>query len=124
MPRRPPREWMHGCETSVQEGGGAVDPGAVCAATWQRKSPHAKHAAVAAEEPRAMTAKKKKKKSGHKTKLHGAKLAAWNRKHHPKKAKKKSHAKKPRAKKRKTTHHKGESVASFLKGIRKTASGR
>lgn len=122
MPRRPPKPWFDRCTSSVESRGGAADPNAVCGAVWSRK-PSLEKTEIAAEE-RPMTAKKKKKKSHgkRKGKLHGAALAAWNRKHHPKKkAAKRRHPKKKK-------HHggapKGPSLGAFLKGIRKTASGR
>lgn len=36
MPNRPPRQWMRDCIAGVASHGGAVDPGAVCGAQWQR----------------------------------------------------------------------------------------
>ena len=125
MPNRPPKNWFDRCTSEVAEGGSAVDPAAVCGATWQRKTAAEKSLSTHLAEGKPMAAKKKKKKKG--GKLHGAALAAWNRKHHPKKAKKKHpkthHAKKPHHAQKKA-HHRGPSLGEFLAGIRKTASGR
>lgn len=67
MPGRPPREWFRRCVEAVtagaMAGSGALDPAAVCGATWQRKSRGSQRAAIALEERvNPMTAKKKKKK--------------------------------------------------------------
>lgn len=75
MPGRPPKDWMRSCVAGVEAGGSAMDPGAVCGATWQRKTRGEKAAMVAAE-GRSMAKKKKSKKH------HGKKHA---KKHHPKK---------------------------------------
>lgn len=84
MPGRPPKDWMRSCVAGVSASGGAMYPGAVCAATWQRKSRGEKAAMVAAE-GRSMAKKKKKK-------AHGKK--------HPKK----THAKKRHGKKHVKAH--------------------
>lgn len=81
MPGRPPREWFRRCAADVAAGGTADNPGAVCGATWQRKTPAQKRATVGAEDT-SMPKKKKKKKGAHK------KAAA--RKPKRKKAKKKA----------------------------------
>jgi hypothetical protein len=120
MPRRPPKRWFDRCTSSVESRGGAADPNAVCGAVWSRK-PQSEKTQIASEE-RPMAAKKKKKSHGKRkgTKLHGAALAAWNRKHHPKK----KAPKRRRSKKKHTGGARGPSLGEFLKGIRKTASGR
>ena len=67
MPGRPPREWFRRCAADVAAGGTADNPGAVCGATWQRKTPAQKRATVGAEDT-SMPKKKKKKKGAHKAK--------------------------------------------------------
>jgi hypothetical protein len=123
MPHRPPKNWFDRCTSEVAEGGSAVDPAAVCGATWQRKTAAEKALSTHLAEGKPMAAKKKKKKKG--GKLHGAALAAWNRKHHPKHGKKKAAKKRPHKSTAKTAKkHHGLSLGAFLAGIRKTASGR
>jgi len=89
MPGRPSREWMRDCIEGVSAGRAAVDPGAVCGATWQRK-PSGERAAIArSEEGPTMASKKKKAKK----KKHGGAHAGA---HHPKRSKAKKHKKQHR----------------------------
>lgn len=81
MPGRPPREWFRRCVEDVAAGGAALDPGAVCGATWARKTPAEKRATVAFEEGTTMATKKKAKKKKKGGKLHGAALTAWRKAH-------------------------------------------
>jgi hypothetical protein len=91
VPGRPPREWFHRCVEDVAAGGAAVDPGAVCGATWARKTPAEQRATVAFEEGTTMATKKKKAK---KSKAKPRKKASG---HHPKRtAKKKGKSQAPR----------------------------
>jgi hypothetical protein len=87
MPGRPPREWFHRCVDDVAAGGAAVDPAAVCGATWARKTPPEKRATVAFEEGTTMATKKKKKAKKSKAKPR-AKASG-----HPKRTAKKKRAK-------------------------------
>jgi hypothetical protein len=66
MPGRPPREWFQRCAEDVAQSGAAVNPGAVCGATWKRKTPAQKRATLRAEETSMPKKAKKKKKSTHK----------------------------------------------------------
>jgi sRNA-binding protein len=78
---------MRRCVAGVESGGAAVDPGAVCGATFQRKSAGEKAALVAAE-GKGMAKKKKKhpkkkhpKKSAHKKPHHKKKKGHHGKKH-------------------------------------------
>jgi len=67
MPGRPPKEWWEDCTTGVERGGSAIDPFAVCGATWARKSKAEKNRIVREyEREMIMAAKKKSKKSSSK----------------------------------------------------------
>lgn len=48
-PTRPPKQWFKRCERGVASKGGAIDPGAVCGAVWQRKTKKQKTSLVRAE---------------------------------------------------------------------------
>jgi hypothetical protein len=63
MPRRPPKEWFDRCVADVAAGGYAVNPAAVCGATWRDKTPADKAFAIALEDDMP-----KKKHGKHKTK--------------------------------------------------------
>lgn len=80
MPGRPARRWMGRCIGEVAAAGTADIPGAVCASSWNRKTPTEKRSIVRAEEGRPVKKKKKKKHPHPKKKTH-----------HPKRAKKKKH---------------------------------
>jgi hypothetical protein len=69
MPYRPPREWFARCTSDVAAGSSALDPAAVCGATWARKTPAKKAQTVALEEGRHSVKKKP----------HGAALKAHKR---------------------------------------------
>jgi hypothetical protein len=81
MPNRPPREWFKRCFADVSATKAAI-PGAVCGATWQRKSDAQKRATIRAEEG-PMTKKKKKhaKKKKH-TRAKARKKKKTSHKHH------------------------------------------
>lgn len=52
MPKRPPKKWMRRCKKAVKRKSPRVDdPGAVCAATFQRMGPEAHREAMRSEEP-------------------------------------------------------------------------
>jgi hypothetical protein len=74
MPNRPPGPWFERCTGDVRARGGAFDANAVCGAVWSRKSGAEKRETTRAEEGTTMAAKKKRKQ-----KLHGAALAAHER---------------------------------------------
>jgi len=63
MPRRPPKEWFDRCVEDVASSGHAVNPAAVCGATWRDKTSAEKALAIAMERPMAT-----KKRSKHKAK--------------------------------------------------------
>ena len=88
MPRRPPREWMKRCTEDVAAGGAAVDPSAVCGATWQRKTPAEKRTTIRVEETMHKKKAKKKHPGGHKKAHH--KKPHHAKAHHPKRGKKKT----------------------------------
>ena len=99
MPGRPPKKWFGACESAVAESGGAVDPGAVCGAEWQKKSESERRELTRASEGTAMRAKKRTHhKKSHPTKRHAKKSAH------------RAHAKRPHtAHKRKAAHHRKKS---------------
>jgi hypothetical protein len=87
MPRRPPKNWFDRCVEGVRAGGAAVDPQAVCGATWARKSAREKRSTLAAEEGTMATKKKAKKKPHHGGKTKAAhKKPAHKKPHHGGKA--------------------------------------
>lgn len=51
MPERPTKRWMDACLAGVGKSGSAVDPGAVCGATWYRK-PLSERRAIARQDER------------------------------------------------------------------------
>jgi hypothetical protein len=56
-PKRPPRGWFKKCVSGVKRTGGAIDPRAVCGATWSRKTVTQKRTALAAYEANAKRSK-------------------------------------------------------------------
>jgi hypothetical protein len=115
MPGRPPADWFARCVADVAASGHAVEPRAVCGATWARKTEREKRETIRTEEGRTMAAKKKGKKKGKKKQTSGAAART------PKRAKKRApkHAKK-RAKSGGGTHTKRASHRPAHRTARKT----
>jgi hypothetical protein len=65
MPGRPPKSWFARCVDDVAASGHAVNPAAVCGATWRDKSPAEKALTIALEEPTMKKASKKGSQGKH-----------------------------------------------------------